>query len=681
MANKILVILITGLALCSCGGQDPWSVIIPKPVKVVPERGVWVVPEGFEVAEVPTEIASPGAIYPSDDSKNDLQEGLSPESYTLEITPKGAKITAPSEAGAFYARQSLIQMIEATGGEINDHNDSRKGTAKRPIKLRCCTINDSPRFSYRGLHFDVSRHFRSKEFILKQIDAMSALKLNVLHFHLTDAAGWRLQVDSYPRLCSYAAWRPAATWEEWSKNRVYAQEGNPEAHGGYYSKEDIKEIVEYARQRHVTVIPEIEMPGHSEEVTAAYPFLSCDGQPSDLCPGNEDTFEFIEAVLTEVMEIFPSRYIHIGGDEASKKAWKTCPKCQKRMREEGLADVDELQSYLINRVERFVNSKGRRIIGWDEILQGGLAPDATVMSWRGTGGGVEAIRQGHDVVMTPGKYCYLNNPQDAPILDSVSKGGYLSIRQVYEYEPAADIITVTGSEEDVRNHLLGVQACLWTEHVPGDDYCEYLYYPRAFATAEVGWTLPENKDYDDFRKRAIAASDRMREKGYTVFDLRSEFGDRPASLREVKHKAVNCPVTYSSMYSSSYTAAGDGTLTDGVRGGWTNQDGKWQGFLSDVDVTIDLGKPMKIKSVAADFMQMTGSEIYMPARVEVHTSKDGSDYTLFGEVENDVSYDISSPVYITFKLEGKATARYVRLNACRDSVNRAWLFTDEVIVR
>lgn len=645
--NRILAILITSLALCSCGGRASWSVIIPRPVEVMAEKGKWVVPEGFNLTDVTMTI--------------EAQEGVSPESYTLKITPEGPSITAPSEAGAFYARQSLMQMV-----------DNAKG------RLDCCTIKDSPRFAYRGLHFDVSRHFRSKEFIMKQIDAMAAFKLNTLHFHLTDAAGWRLQIDSYPRLTSYAAWRPAATWQEWSKNRIYAEEGSPEAHGGYYTKDDIREILEYAEQRHITVIPEIEMPGHSEETTAAYPQISCDGKPGDLCPGNEATFEFIEAVLTEVMDLFPSEYIHIGGDEAGKQAWKTCPKCQERMRKEGLANVEELQSYLIRRVERFVNSKGRKIIGWDEILEGGLAPDATVMSWRGTEGGVEAIKQGHDVIMTPGQYCYLDCAQDAPILDPQSDGGYRPTRHVYEYEPATAIIAATGNEEDVKNHLLGVQACLWTEHVSEEDYCEYMYYPRAIAIAEVGWTLPENKDYDDFRERAIIASERMREKGYTVFDLTTEYGERPESLKDVKHKALGCSVTYNNMYSSSYVAAGDATLTDGIHGGWSYQDAKWQGFLCDVDVVIDLGKPVKISSVSADFMQMTGPDIFMPAGVEVYVSEDGENFELFGTAENDVSSDISTPVYKTFSVSGNTLARYISLKAKRE---RGWLFIDEIVVK
>ena len=342
-----------------------------------------------------------------------------PEAYILKVTPKGVSIKASGEAGVFYAQQTLRQM-----------------TANGLVKeIQCCEIKDYPRFPYRGLHVDVSRHFRSLDFLKKQIDAMAAFKMNRMHIHLTDAAGWRLQIDSYPRLTEFAAWRPQETWKEWwAGDRRYCEEGSAEASGGYYTKEQMKELVEYARSKHIEIIPEIEMPSHSEEVLAAYPELGCSGEAykdSDFCVGNEETFRFLEAVLAEVIDVFPSEYIHIGGDEAGKQHWKTCPKCLQRMKEEGMDSVDELQSYMIHRIEKFVNSKGRRIIGWDEILDGGLAPDATVMSWRGTEGGIKAMSMGHDVIMSPGRYCYLDHTQDAPFREPESIGGYLPLDTGY----------------------------------------------------------------------------------------------------------------------------------------------------------------------------------------------------------------------------------------------------------
>ena len=324
----------------------------------------------------------------------------SPEGYRIEATADKVAITAGRGAGLFYGLQTVIQLLDAEG------------------TIPTGTITDEPEFAYRGLMLDVSRHFFGKEFVKKQIDAIAHFKMNRLHLHLTDAAGWRIEIKKYPRLTEFAAWRSKALWKDWwFGDRLYAEEGSPEAHGGYYTQDDIRELVKYAADRYVTIIPEIEMPAHSEEVLTAYPELSCTHEPykqADFCVGNEKVYEFLENVLTEVIELFPSEYIHIGGDEAGKASWPSCPLCQKRMKEEGLSDVNELQSYLIERIEKFLNSKGRQIIGWDEILEGGLAPNATVMSWRGTEGGLAAVNSGHKAVMTPGGYCYLDSYQDAP---------------------------------------------------------------------------------------------------------------------------------------------------------------------------------------------------------------------------------------------------------------------------
>lgn len=300
-----------------------------------------------------------------------------PESYRLDVVRDSMTITAPDAAGLFYGLQSLAQLAEHTGQRIP-----------------AVTIEDAPRFAYRGFMLDVSRHFRDKEFVKRQLDLLARYKLNRFHWHLTDGAGWRIEIKKYPELTDFAAWRPYSCYTEWYYgDRRYCHRDDPAAEGGYYMQEEIREVVEYARALHITVIPEIEMPGHSEEVLATYPQLACSGKPyvnKDLCIGNEETFEFLKNVLSEVIELFPSEYIHIGGDEADKASWATCPRCRTRMRQEGLEDVDGLQSYLVHRVEVFLNGKGRRLLGWDEILQGGLAPDATVMSWRGSEGGIAA---------------------------------------------------------------------------------------------------------------------------------------------------------------------------------------------------------------------------------------------------------------------------------------------------
>ena len=396
-------------------------------------------------------------------------------------------------------------------------------------------------------------------------------------------------------------------------DRHYCRQDEPGAYGGYYTADDIREILAYAAKKHIEVIPEIEMPGHSEEVLAAYPELSCTGKQygsGDLCPGKEATFEFLEDVLSQVMDLFPSEYVHIGGDEASKGAWKTCPDCQRRMQEEGLENVDELQSYLIHRIEEFVNSKGKKIIGWDEILQGGLAPNATVMSWRGTEGGITAMKSGHDVIMTPGEFCYLDYTQDAPFKEPVSIGGYIPLAKTYSYEPAEDGLT-----EAELSHLLGVQGNLWAEYIPTDSHAEYMYYPRAYAIAEIGWSKAGAKDYDGFRGRALKVSDMLDGMGFSAFDLRKEYGNRKESLEPVHHLAEGCPVIYGEQYSSQYPASGDCTLTDGVLGGWTYGDRKWQGFLTDMDVTVDLGAVKPVHYVGATFMQVVSAWVWLPEKV------------------------------------------------------------------
>lgn len=587
---------------------------------------------------------------------------ISPEGYVMKITRKGIHVKASTDAGEFYAAQTLRQMT--SGGKVKE--------------IKCCEISDSPRFPYRGLHFDVSRHFRSIDFLKKQIDAMALFKMNRMHIHLTDAAGWRMQTDAYPRLTEFAAWRPQQTWKEWwNGDRLYVEEGTEGAYGGYYTKDQLRELVGYARERHVEIIPEIEMPGHSEEVLAAYPELSCAGEPyrqGELCIGNEETFRFVENVLKEVMEVFPSEFIHIGGDEANKEHWKTCPKCLKRMEEEGLKDVDELQSYMIRRVSRFVESKGRRIIGWDEILDGGLASGATVMSWRGTEGGVEAMTMGHDVIMSPGRYCYLDHAQDAPFKEPESIGGYLPLDSVYVYDP----LEKTMPEESL-DHLLGVQGNLWAEYIPTDDHAEYMYWPRALAIAETGWSRPEDKDLNDFRRRALSALEYLKEEGYNVFDLSREYGERKLAQTGLDHKAKGCKVLYNRPIQEWYPAAGESTFTDGIIGGWTYSDKRWQGFLSDIDVTIDLGEVTSVRYVGGTFMQLKGPGVFMPSKVDVYVSDDGESFTRIAEVWNDVSTENPDLLFRCFDTICDVEARYIRYHAVR-STARGFLFLDEIVV-
>ena len=589
---------------------------------------------------------------------------VSEEAYRLEIAPRGIAVSARTAAGAFYAVQTLLQLMDDGRAE----------------EIACRTIEDAPRFAYRGFMIDVSRHFRSVEFVKRQIDAMALFKLNRLHMHLTDGAGWRIEIDRYPRLTEFAAWRPYEDWQSWWEgDRSYCEADDPRARGGFYTKEEIREIVEYARLRHIEVIPEIEMPGHSEEVTAAYPELGCHGEPyrdGDLCPGNERTFEFLENVLLEVMELFPSEYIHIGGDEAGKSAWRDCAKCRERMRSEGLKDVDELQSYAVHRLEAFLNARGRRLLGWDEILQGGLAPDATVMSWRSSEGGIAAARAGHQAVMTPNSYCYLDYCQDDPTREPPAAAAFVTLEKAYSLDPAPDSLGV-----DVVPMILGVQGNLWCEHVPTGDHAEHMIWPRLMAIAEVGWSLPERKDYDDFHARVLDAVAWMQERGYHPFDQKNAVGDRPESIEPVLCLSTGKPVVYHTPYSPKYAAVGDGSLTDGLRGDWNYGDGRWQGWLdTDIDLVVDLGECCSVKHIAADFMQGFYADIWMPRAVEISVSNDNKAYTMLATVENDVPFDFRQDCYRTFGWTGESQGRYIRLKAFHNGHPGGWIFTDEIIV-
>lgn len=589
------------------------------------------------------------------------------ESYQLSITGKGISVVAPSAAGLFYGFQSLLQLAE----------QEADGTFSFPL----IEIKDSPRFSYRGLHLDVSRHFRTKEFLKKQLDAMARYKLNRFHWHLTDGAGWRLEIKRYPELTEQAAYRPYPNWKAWWKGgRKYCTKDAPGADGGYYTQEDAREIVEYARQRHITVIPEIEMPGHSEEVLAVFPHLSCSGKPyvnSEVCIGNEDTFTFLQNVLLEVMEIFPSEYIHIGGDEANMDSWRKCPLCQKRMKQEGLADVKELQSYLIHRMEKFLNEHGRQLLGWDEILEGGLAPRATVMSWRGEEGGIKAAKAGHDVIMTPGGFCYLDSYQDAPTTQPEAIGGYLTLEKVYFYDPIPEVLTKEGAD-----YIQGVQANVWAEYITTAEHMEYMVYPRLLALAEVAWTQPDKKNWEHFHRCALKEVKWLQDNGYHPFDLSKEVGERPEAAIPVEHLGLMKTVKYTSPYAPQYTAGGDSALVDGLRGGWTYGDKRWQGFLNtDMDITVDLGEMKEISSIAAEFMQLSGPYVWLPREVIISISEDGNTFTEQARLHTDVPTTEDRLVFRIYEWDGKASARYVRYQALSNGIEGGWLFTDEIVIK
>jgi hexosaminidase len=415
------------------------------------------------------------------------------EGYQLKITPNKILISAKSIKGAFYAFQSLRQLLPADFEKTNESE----------FAIQCLEIEDSPQFGYRGMHLDVGRHFFSVDFIKKYINLMSMLKINTIHWHLTEDQGWRIEIKKYPKLQEIAAFRNETLIGHYN-NKPHKFDGKP--YGGYYTQEQIKEVVAYAQTRQVTIIPEIEMPGHSQAAIAAYPALGCTGKQVEVatkwgvfnevyCP-KESTFKFLEDVIDEVVALFPGKYIHIGGDEAPKKTWKKCAHCQKLIKNEGLKDEHGLQSYFIARREKYINSKGKQIIGWDEILEGGLAPNATVMSWRGTSGAIQAAKEGHDVILTPNSHCYFDHYQSDNENEPLAIGGFLPLEKVYAFDPIPEELN-----EQEATHVLGAQGNVWTEYMPTEKHLEYMTFPRIVALSEVVWSSKENKNYPDFIKR------------------------------------------------------------------------------------------------------------------------------------------------------------------------------------
>lgn len=417
------------------------------------------------------------------------------EGYSLTVTPGQVTVTAQTSHGLFYGIQSLLQLLPP---EIA-YDDPTFIPQNFEWTIPSVEIEDYPRYEYRGMHLDVARHFFPVGFVKKYIDLIAMQKMNRFHWHLTEDQGWRIEIKQYPKLTEVGAWRDSTLIGHYGTGKY-----DGIRYGGYYTQEEIKEVVQYANDRFITVIPEIEMPGHSSAALEAYPELGCEpdknykaqtswGIFEDIYCPSEKTFTFLENVLTEVIDLFPSEYIHIGGDEAPKTAWKNSELAQQLMEREGLEDEHELQSYFITRIEKFLNSKGRQIIGWDEILEGGLAPNATVMSWRGISGGIEAAKKGHNVVMTPTSHVYLDYYQADPETEPLAIGGFIPLEKVYNYEPTPDTLT-----EEESKFILGAQGNVWTEYMHSGRKVEYMAWPRATALAEVVWSPKEKRDWYNF---------------------------------------------------------------------------------------------------------------------------------------------------------------------------------------
>ncbi|HEX6332998.1 MAG TPA: family 20 glycosylhydrolase [Flavisolibacter sp.] len=683
------------------------------------------------------------------------------DGYSLHVTRDGVTIEGDTYAGTFYGIQTLMQMLPVT---------VTPGTRQPSLVVPFSHITDFPRFRYRGMHLDVARHFFPVSFIKRYIDYIARHKMNYFHWHLTDDQGWRIEIKKYPELTTTGAYRNGTIIGR------YPGTGNDnQRYGGFYTQDEVKEIVEYAAARYITVVPEIEMPGHASAAIAAYPWLSCfpddptniPSHPSErsrqlqaqgvkklvqetwgvyedvFCAGKDSTFMFLEGVMDEVLALFPSTYIHAGGDEVPKSYWKRCPHCQRRMQEQGLKNEHELQSYFIQRMEKYLNSKGRILIGWDEILEGGLAPNAVVMSWRGEKGGIDAAMQDHQVIMTPQKPVYFDHSQTRNE-DSVVIGGYNPVEAVYEYEPVPKQLDTSKVK-----YILGAQANLWTEYIKYPSRVEYMIFPRMSALSEVLWSPKEKRSWKEFEKRLLTQFRRYQMWGSNYsrayFDVvvslvpasgrngvlvkaspRDKAGrllyqpvGKTASIAWTApvtvtrsgemvlsyyrgdqlvnrvplsfhlNKATGKKVTISKTPNERYPGQGGAfSLVNGIYSNKGLSHPDWLGWIGeDLTATIDLGRLQTIDSVRMHTLDQNGSWVYLPSSVQVLVSADGKKYRSAGTGDTFVR-DTLTMGWITVRIP-KQRARFVKVVATNFGVipegrpgagTRAWLFADEIQV-
>lgn len=643
------------------------------------------------------------------------------EAYEISINHESIELKAKTHTGLFWASQTLIQIIRQYAEKEADKFD-----------VPAMEIRDEPSFKHRGMLLDVCRHFFDKEVLKKYIDLLAHYKMNVLHWHLTEDQGWRIQIDKYPKLTEISAWRT---------------EKNGERYGGFYTKADIREIVAYAKERNISIIPEIELPGHSQAALSAYPEFSCKGKDIKVandwgvfkeiyCAGNDSTFAFLENVLLEVMEMFPSKYIHIGGDEAPKFRWEHCEKCQRRIIEEGLTDEHELQSYFITRIEKFLNQHGRELIGWDEILEGGLSPNATVQSWRGIEHGITAAEANHKVIMSPTSHCYFDYGLKS-----------IDLAKVYEFDPVPEKL-----DESKRKFIIGGECNMWTEHVPNEANLDSKVFPRILAMSEVLWTDPEERNFQSFYAKVQQQYEylslknvnyglegepvqlsSMEQEGKSYIDLKpgvpglelkykrsidSNYSTYEAPLainfsgplkvkafkngetygedfhQEInKHKALASKVKYEKPYNEWYTAGGNQGLVDGLEASLDFRDGKWQGFFgNDMEVILDLKEKKEISDVWTRFYQYNNAWIFLPVRVEVYGSDDGESWVQLGkEVIEDRSEERGQFIHeVKILINPKARKRYLKFIAINygqvpdwheAAGSDCWIFIDEIVVK
>lgn len=681
---------------------------------------------------------------------------FSPEGYRLTIEKEQITLAGGSEAGVFYGIQTLRKSLPAETLRSFE-GDTSKTLPARPLREIACppvTITDSPRFRYRGMHLDVGRHFFSTDFIKQYIDLLALHNFNTFHWHLTEDQGWRIEIKKYPRLTEVGSVRKESLRTDGSGE----SDGKP--YGGFYTQDEVREIIRYAAERYITVVPEIDLPGHITSALAAYPELGCTGGPYEvattygvhkdvLCVGNEQSLRFAEDVLSEIIDLFPSRYIHVGGDECPRDRWEKCPRCQALIRQNGWKDTpdhraeDKLQSYFMTRIEEFVNRKGRRIIGWDEILEGGLAPNATVMSWRGMENGVKAAQAQHDVIMTPAGYVYLSGRQ------LLELGGNRGIRRVYEFEPVPDTLS-----PETGKHIIGVQGCIWTEGIETPERVEYMLLPRLAALSEVAWSDPRQKAFEPFLDRLYRLIAQYDRNGYTysrhAFGITesltvdsvgqalsvslSTLGNRPiyytldgtppdtsATLytapfridRDTRlaarviepenggtgeifsetiqvNQATFKPARLARPPHENYTFQGVSTLTDGLHGGTNYNTGRWLGFLTDLDLTVDLQEPTAVSSVSLTTNVSKGAAVMDATALEAWGSDNGKDFRrLAADAYPVLGKEAKDGIYTHALHFPQTPVRYLRIVAKVTPKlpdwhmwpgNPAFLFVDEICV-
>jgi len=751
--KNILGALVFMSMLLNCKNDEnsiPLINIIPQPLEINSSDGY------FELNEFTGIIYDDDFKVSGDFLKSYLQTGLnkelngphkiqfiqdlnlSPEAYVLNIKKKSIDITAQSDQGAFYAIQSLRQLLPAAF--------ENKTFSNTTTQIPCVLIKDQPEFSYRGMHLDVGRHLFSVDFIKKYIDALAMLKMNTFHWHLTEDQGWRIEIKKYPKLQEIAAYRQETLIGHYNDQ---PHQFDNQKYGGFYTQEEIKDIVQYANSRFITIIPEIELPGHSQAAIAAYPSLGCTNEPVKVatkwgvfediyCP-KEETFAFLEDVLDEVLTLFPSRYIHIGGDEAPKTRWKNCDHCNELILREGLKDENELQSYFISRIENYLNSKGRQIIGWDEILEGGLAPNATVMSWRGVTGAVEAAKQQHHVIMTPTSHCYFDYYQSENEQEPLAIGGYLPLEKVYNFNPIPDELN-----DDETKFVLGAQGNVWTEYMQTSEQVEYMVFPRILAMSETVWSKKERKNYANFIKRLENFHERLdfldinyanhlyeiqgelnsnneglsyhlktltegktirftldnsepllSSKIYTnsillkesvhvkaaLFNSSNKLGETFSQYINL-HKAVGQKIAIDTELNESYAGSGAQGLINGISGSNSRYgDKEWLGFSGkDIEITIDFNEKIQINSIKTRFYNGRGQWIYAPKHIFI---------TFNNEEPVKVTILDSEDLVVPVNFQGHDDVKHLSFTIPNYGVisdgkqgagNKAWTFIDEIII-